>query len=160
MSIQTQIDRIAGNVSAALTAIADKGVTVPSGSTSDALHDLILSIEAGGDSVFAKVATGTITPSSDLISLRVDHELGVTPNFALIYLEGSVTSTYSVILSMKSENRAVGVGYISGYLASDTSPTTGTQSITFKVEVKSDSSATTCYFRSSNSYRWIAGVWA
>ena len=133
---------------------------MPDGSNSDALHELILSIEAGGDSVFAKVATGTITPSSNLTSLRVDHELGVTPNFALIYWEGSVTSSYSVILSMKSENRAVGVGYISGYLASNTSPTTGAQSITFKVAVKSDSSASTCYFRSGHSYRWIAGVWA
>ena len=48
MSIQTQIDRISGNVSAALSAIAEKGVTVPDGSNSDALHELILSIEAGG----------------------------------------------------------------------------------------------------------------
>ena len=37
MSVQTQIDRISGNVAAALAAIADKGVTVPDGSTSDAL---------------------------------------------------------------------------------------------------------------------------
>lgn len=48
MSIQTQIDRIHGNVIAALAAIADKGVTVPDGSTSDALAGLIASIEAGG----------------------------------------------------------------------------------------------------------------
>ena len=48
MSVQTQIDRISGNVSAALAAIAEKGVTVPDGSNSDALHELIKSIEAGG----------------------------------------------------------------------------------------------------------------
>lgn len=48
MSIQTQIDRISGNVSAALSAIVEKGVTVPDGSTSDALAGLIASIEAGG----------------------------------------------------------------------------------------------------------------
>lgn len=48
MSVQTQIDRISGNVAAALAAIADKGVTVPDGSTSDALAELILSIQAGG----------------------------------------------------------------------------------------------------------------
>lgn len=48
MSIQTEIDRISGNVTAALAAIADKGVTVPDGSTSDALAGLIASIEAGG----------------------------------------------------------------------------------------------------------------
>lgn len=44
MSVQTQIDRISGNVSAALSAIAEKGVTVPSGSNSDALAGLIASI--------------------------------------------------------------------------------------------------------------------
>ena len=48
MSVQTQIDRISGNVSAALAAIAEKGVTVPDGSNSDALAELIASIEAGG----------------------------------------------------------------------------------------------------------------
>lgn len=51
MSVQTQIDRISGNVSAALSAIAGKGVTVPEGSNSDALAELIASIEAGGGSV-------------------------------------------------------------------------------------------------------------
>lgn len=48
MSIQTQIDRISGNVSAALSAIAEKGVTVPDGSNSDALAELITSIKQGG----------------------------------------------------------------------------------------------------------------
>lgn len=48
MSVQTQIDRISGNVSAALSAIAEKGVIVPDGSNSDALAELIASIEAGG----------------------------------------------------------------------------------------------------------------
>lgn len=48
MSVQTEIDRISGNVTAALAAIAEKGVTVPDGSNSDALHELILSIQAGG----------------------------------------------------------------------------------------------------------------
>ena len=51
MSVQTEIDRISGNVSAALSAIAEKGVSVPDGSTSDALAELIAAIEAGGGSV-------------------------------------------------------------------------------------------------------------
>ena len=48
MSIATDVARIKGNITAALAAIADKGVTVPDGSTSDALAGLIASIEAGG----------------------------------------------------------------------------------------------------------------
>lgn len=43
-----QIIRIRENVSAALTAIGNKGVTVPSGSNSDDLADLIGSIQTGG----------------------------------------------------------------------------------------------------------------
>lgn len=62
MSIQTQIDRISGNVSAALSAIVEKGVTVPDGSTSDALAELITSIEAGGGN---QLVYGTYTPASN-----------------------------------------------------------------------------------------------
>lgn len=48
MSIATQIARISGNVADALTAVANKGVTVPTGSTSDDLADLIALIQTGG----------------------------------------------------------------------------------------------------------------
>ena len=48
MSIQSEITRISGNVSNAFTAITNKGVTVPAGSTSDDLADLISQISGGG----------------------------------------------------------------------------------------------------------------
>ena len=48
MSVQTQIDRISGAVSAALTALSEKGVTVPAGTKVDGLAALIAAIEAGG----------------------------------------------------------------------------------------------------------------
>lgn len=48
LSIQSEITRISGNVTAALEAIAGKGVIVPVGSTSDDLADLIALIEGGG----------------------------------------------------------------------------------------------------------------
>lgn len=67
MSIATDVSRIKGNITAALAAIADKGVTVPDGSTSDALASLIASIEAGGGggdiSPFMQI--GTYIPSED-----------------------------------------------------------------------------------------------
>ena len=56
MSIATETARIKGNVASALAAIAGKGVTVPDGSTSDAMAGLIEAIQAGGG--------GTITPAS------------------------------------------------------------------------------------------------
>lgn len=68
MSIATDVSRIKGNITAALAAIADKGVTVPDGSTSDALAELIASIEAGGGgeidfSPFSSAKFGTFTIS-------------------------------------------------------------------------------------------------
>jgi len=49
MSIQSEITRISGNVSDALSAVANKGVTVPAGSNSDDLATLIGQIPAGGN---------------------------------------------------------------------------------------------------------------
>ena len=86
MSIQTQIDRISGNVSAALSAIVEKGVTVPDGSTSDALAELIASIEAGG----GKIANGTYTPNGTTSSIIFSHGLGVLPNLIVAYTTASI----------------------------------------------------------------------
>lgn len=58
MSIQSEITRISDNVSDALDSVAAKGVTVPSGSNSDDLADLIDAIPSGGASNFV---TGTFT---------------------------------------------------------------------------------------------------
>ncbi len=57
MSISSEITRISGNVSDALTAIAQKGVTVPSGSNSDDLADLISQISGGGTGAISVVDT-------------------------------------------------------------------------------------------------------
>lgn len=58
MSISSEISRISGNVSDALTAIADKGVAVPSGANSDDLADLITAI-SGGSSTNSPTYYGT-----------------------------------------------------------------------------------------------------
>lgn len=62
MSIATEKARIKGNVDAALAAIAGKGVTVPDGSTSDALEGLIKAIQAGGGANC--IVHGTYTAAS------------------------------------------------------------------------------------------------
>ena len=72
MSVQTQIDRISRAVSAALAAIADKGVTVPDGSNSDSLAALIESIEAGGGGGAGNIATGSITNSVGYDTVALD----------------------------------------------------------------------------------------
>lgn len=101
MSIQTQIDRISGNVSAALAAIAEKGVTVPDGSNSDALHELILSIEAGGGGGGCLIGTFTLTEATN--NVTIEHNLGKIPSFAM-YIIKNATS--------KNNNRMYGCGGI------------------------------------------------
>lgn len=48
MSISSEIARLRSNISAALEAIAAKGVTIPEGANSDDLATLIAAIETGG----------------------------------------------------------------------------------------------------------------
>lgn len=60
MSIQSEIDRISGNVENALSAIADKGVAVPTGAKSDDLATLIGQVETGVDTSDATAAAGDI----------------------------------------------------------------------------------------------------
>lgn len=90
MSVQSEITRLSDNVTAALAAIADKGVTVPDGSNSDSLASLIAAIEAGGGGNFA---TGTFTTTDDITSnVAINHNLGVKPKFIIVL--NSVLETY------------------------------------------------------------------
>lgn len=59
-----QVIRIRDNVSAALTAIGAKGVSVPSGANSDDLADLIAQISGGG-ATYETYYDGSITAASD-----------------------------------------------------------------------------------------------
>ena len=101
MSIQTQIDRISGNVSAALSAIVEKGVTVPDGSTSDALASLIASIEAGGNFDFSnlgevnfvKSGSFTLAEGGRSIFITDDDFTEITPKLYILYTESVLTIT-------------------------------------------------------------------
>lgn len=88
MSVQTQIDRISGAVSAALTALSEKGVEVPTGTKVDGLAALIAAIESGGGipSNITELAGGTYTAASDIRqTLYIPHGMGKTPNLAVIW---------------------------------------------------------------------------
>ena len=85
MSISSEISRISGNVSAALTAIGNKGVTVPAGSNSDDLATLIGSIQTGGSG--GMTATGTVTGNgTNILQIPCDFE----PD--LIYIHGDLSA--------------------------------------------------------------------
>jgi hypothetical protein len=113
MSVQTQIDRISGAVSAALTALSEKGVTVPAGTKVDGLAALIAAIEAGGGNIdftpFSNVVWGTITPATDTTSVSYASfglpESYTPPMFAcFMYLSGPM-----------SNGKHQASAYVSGY---------------------------------------------
>ena len=119
MSIATDVSRIKGNITAALAAIADKGVTVPDGSTSDALAGLIEAIEAGGGSGGAKIATGTVVPANDN-SITIEHGFGEVPNVffwcTTDFVNHTTTSNYdgsTTVVSISNSDTLCG-GHIAG----------------------------------------------
>lgn len=101
MSVQSEITRLSDNVTAALAAIADKGVTVPDGSNSDSLAALIESIEAGGA---GELFHAEITPATSgevltfevgeigerivavIASLKPDDYIEVRKNYAVSHI--------------------------------------------------------------------------
>jgi hypothetical protein len=82
------------NITNALTALAEKGVTVPAGANSGNLAGLIAAIEAGG----GLVASGSFTVNDYISEVDVQHNLGVIPNLFLVVSNDVVySSSYYVI---------------------------------------------------------------
>ena len=80
MSIQSEIDRIVSFRDASLTAVANKGVTVPQDAKIDDLPDLIAAIQSSGMTVVETldVNGGTIvTITGDPVTLQAKS--GITP---------------------------------------------------------------------------------
>lgn len=77
-SLGRQIIRIHDNVSAALTAIGNKGVTVPAGSNSDNLATLIGAIQTGGG-----------TPSATQHTIRFEFDGDYSPVSIVFYTDST-----------------------------------------------------------------------
>lgn len=78
------------NVTAALAAIAGKGVTVPDGSNSDSLASLIAAIEAGGS-----IYTGSFTYESDKTfpSISIEKFGGKIPEWLMVVNTSETSAT-------------------------------------------------------------------
>lgn len=75
--MQTNLTTEQANITAALAALAEKGVEVPAGSNSNGLAGLIEAIEAGGGS---KMYFEKTTFSADTGTYTLNHNLGEVPN--------------------------------------------------------------------------------
>lgn len=160
MSISSEISRISGNVSAALTAIGNKGVTVPAGSNSDDLATLIGSIQTGGGG--GMTATGTIVGNgANVLQIPCDFE----PD--LIYINGDLSDNVAnrgivalailkdmaVYIGLDSSTSASVINFdaelnITGYNTDTSSP-----HATYSNNVLSIDTVI-----NSGSYRWTSGI--
>lgn len=94
MSVQTQIDRISGNVTAALSAIGEKGVTVPDGSNSDNLAELIAQISSGGmvlPDFVSEINFGSFTKANytESRNVKVEHGLSGKPKGFVVWADST-----------------------------------------------------------------------
>lgn len=102
MSISSEISRISQNVSDSLAAVAAKGVTVPTGSTSDDLPDLIAQITGGGGgsiviSDTTDAAGGTIrTITAQAVNLQAKTNISPTTSSQTIEPDTGYTGLSSV----------------------------------------------------------------
>ena len=171
MSISSEITRISGNVSDALTAIGAKGVTVPTGSNSDDLATLIGSIQTGGGSS-VQTKTGSVTGDGTItLSIPCDFE----PDLIYIYGDMSASASNRGVVSITilkdvfsymsndsstsntNENFTYGEHGASGY--GDSSQITVTHSNgTLTLNTVTNSSARR--FRSGQTYNYTLLKWA
>ena len=182
MSIATDVSRIKGNITAALAAIADKGVTVPDGSTSDALASLIASIEAGGGG--AKIITGEFTLDTVASGVLIEHNLSEVPNFAYyfallapsvsnqyqtystrffaVYLDGIHYSYYvSGGASNKNTKYRKNTDDISKIVSSSSSSGAyfaANSATNSKIIIGGNPSSSYGYFKNATTYKWGVGV--
>lgn len=171
MSIATDVSRIKGNITAALTAIADKGVTVPDGSTSDALASLIASIEAGGGE---KIARGTFIPAETASlskAYKIEHNCGFVPDVFIVLKEDNDTyAQYSIRLAVSFPSSFYGDDYVNIDRKDYTSHAYGWTSASYSMyggsySFYNETTDKVAYIRSSSqnnkvlagqSYAWIA----
>lgn len=115
MSVQTQIDRLSGNVTAALAAIAEKGVEVPSGSTSDALAALIASIEAGSGG--GSVSTG------ENCTVEIETDASAEVHYSYFANDGTLAYGVTTMTAYSTIEHTIAKGslvYLKlGYIVSD-----------------------------------------
>ena len=125
MSIASEISRIQQNVSDSLSAVANKGVVVPAGSTSDDLPELIAQITSGSGSAI------TVTDT-------LDENGGTIRTITAVSLAGDTVSPSSLLQGYTAHNSlgeaivgtASGGGSVSLQAKTHIAPTESSQTVT------------------------------
>ena len=122
MSVQSEIDRIAGAKSDISTAITNKGVTVPSGTKLDGMAALIDSISGGEDVIIKQV---TFNPSSNYLLSNnkcvVTHNCGKIPKAVFIFSDNTSNSYvgYGYIFNFSGSNNTKNVSMYTSFGVTD-----------------------------------------
>lgn len=95
MSIDTELARLTNAKAAIKAAIEGKGVTVPDGTLLDGMASLIEAIEAGGGIAFSQCK---FTPSENLTTYEIQHNLGHIPDFVLLISDYSYKKTVNRLM--------------------------------------------------------------
>lgn len=163
MSIQTQIDRISGNISSALTAIAGKGVTVPDGSNSNNLAELIAQISSSG----MKFTIGTYTPTTESYTATITHDLGQKPKIFIIYKQSSsyrsdcATLDSYVIIGDKeyASGRLKSESSLGGWVGNVSSSSITSTSVSMICRFRYSSTVYNAFLMAGETFNWFAGVY-
>lgn len=109
--MQTNLTTEQANIAAALAALTEKGVEVPTGANSNALAGLIAGLEVGGGNInvpaeITHFAVDTFVLTSATQMITVGHSLGEIPYFAMIaqakrsYTENATTYPYVFVTQL------------------------------------------------------------
>lgn len=120
MSIRSEITRIENAKSDIAEAIADKGVTVPSGTTLDGMAALISDIETGSDPV---LQTKTVTPTTSKQTITADSGYDGLDTVTVNAMPTATQATPSITVSSAGLITAKAI-QSAGYVASGTKQAT------------------------------------
>lgn len=167
MSISTEIARIKSNIAAAYAKVSSKGGTLPAAQNSNNLAAAIDSIiTGGGGGLPAGIAAfdfGNVVVSSDFTTTRqtFSHNLGVTPDFVMVYATANIATTYSMLYAFRAPFMAYRSGYAAyfGYHGNSTTNVTFTYSNNANYGVCNFTANTFQLASNSTSYYWRAGTY-
>lgn len=96
--METELGTVDNAVTAALSALVEKGVEVPEGTNVTGLAELIAAIETGVDPApFSQILTGTFTPATTTRTYTIPEEAIGTVGFLILYKCESDSSAQIVV---------------------------------------------------------------